>query len=48
MTKEEMIEVMEIYIAPLYQILGALCALAMVLTAYYFVIRPIMRKRVKR
>jgi len=47
MTKAEMIEVMDIYIKPLYQIGGAICALIMILIAYYLVLRPFMRKRTK-
>lgn len=42
MTKAEMIEVMDIYVMPLYKILGALTALCMVAFAYWLVVIPML------
>ena len=44
MTKQEMIEVMDMYIAPLYQILGGIAALLVIVAAWYLVIFPFLRK----
>lgn len=43
MTKQEMIEVMDIYIMPLYQIFGGLLAIAMVAFAYWLVVYPVLK-----
>lgn len=44
MTKEEMIEVMEIYVQPLYNIIGAAVALFVLIFAIWFVLVPFIRR----
>ena len=44
MTKLEMIEVMNIYFIPLFQILGGIAAIVIIALAYYLVIVPFLRK----
>ena len=43
-TKLEMIEVMNIYFIPLFQILGGIAAIVIIALAYYLVIVPFLRK----
>jgi hypothetical protein len=43
-TKSEMIEVMNIYFVPLFQILGGIAAVIVIALAYYLVIAPFLRR----
>ena len=43
-TKAEMIEVMDIYFVPLFQILGGIAAVVIIALAYYLVIVPFLRR----
>lgn len=45
MTKAEMIEVMEIYVKPIYELMGSILAAIVIIAAVYFVIYPFMQKR---
>lgn len=43
-TKQELIEVLDIYVAPLYQIAGGIAALAVLSAAWFVVIRPFVKQ----
>lgn len=44
LTKQELIEVLDIYIAPIYNMIGAAVALFVGLVAVWFVLVPFIRK----
>jgi len=44
MTKQEMIEVMDIYFRPIYEILGGLAAVFVITVAILLSIKPFIRK----
>lgn len=43
-TKSELIEVLNTYITPLYQVIGATCAGVVLVLAVFVVIRPFMKR----
>lgn len=44
MTKNEMIEVMDIYVAPIYNLIGAALAVLVIGFAFYIVVLPFIRR----
>lgn len=44
MTKQEMIEALNIYFEPIFQMIGAALAVAIIWSAWYLVIWPFVRK----
>lgn len=46
MTKEELIEVLDIYITPLYNLIGAALAVVMLFAVVYLVIKPFIGRSV--
>lgn len=45
LTKTELIEVLDLYIAPIYQIIGAGVAFLLLLITVIFILKPFIRKR---
>lgn len=43
-TKLELIEVMDTYVQPVYQMIGGLCAIAICVGAILLIIKPLMKR----